>query len=55
MNIREIDLLIYDMNTDEKSHLLHYLLGYAKSNEQFKAGFVEAINKKYDTVKEEAT
>ncbi len=55
MNLQEIDTRIYDMNTVEKSHLLHYLLGYAKSNEQFRWGFVEAINKKYDGVEEEAT
>ena len=44
MNIDEIDTMIYDMNTVEKSHLLHYLLGYAKSDEGFRDVFVKAIN-----------
>ena len=44
MNIYEIDTMIYDMNTVEKSDLLHYLLGYAKSDTEFRNGFVKAIN-----------
>jgi len=52
MNLPEIDAMIYDMNTVEKSHMLHYLLGYAKSDVVFGDKFVEAINKNY-RVKEE--
>lgn len=44
MNIHEIDTMIYDMNTVEKSNLLHYLLGYAKQDKVFRKGFVKAIN-----------
>ena len=48
MNIHKIDTLIYDMNTVEKSHLLHYLLGYAKQNKQFCSVFVDAINERHE-------
>ena len=54
MNLYEIDTLIYNMNTVEKSHMLHYLLGYAKSDMEFGRKFEEAINKNYKPV-EEAT
>ena len=46
MNIMEI----WDMTESEKAGLLHYLLGYAKSNEKFRHKFVESINERYDEV-----
>lgn len=39
MNIKEIDGRVWDMNTVEKANIIHYLIGYANSNPEFKKIF----------------
>ena len=48
MNLKEIDDQIWDMSNFEKSNILHYLVGFAKSDKEFGNQLEKILSEKFE-------